>query len=1654
MNFILAISTDQVYKEVHLPVLDDSDYELALDGEEYRMGQDLRLQMEVLDGVWKFKAVSDYRIYYNGIPFEWSPLEEGQILQLRYGEGRNLAIIVWKAPGELSAYQKYAVRQGSLSIGSSPDNTIVYSGGGVLSRVHAVIEYGKGGAVLLDYGQNGSFVNGRRVAERRALRFGDLISLFGLSIVYLGSILAVSCLNERFQINAAALRELREIENDRTVAAGPPEGEPETLIHISPRTLPKFYEEPETIEGVPAKEQGDEQPLWMAALPSLTMVLPMMIGYSMMGFGMGMAGIFITGGSAIVGAVWAVISYRFAKKKRKEKEQLRLSRYEEYLVRRADEIREKYEYNCQASRALYPDTLSCAQYDAGTQELWARKKQQSDFLFLRLGIGERPFQVKINVPARTFTLYDDELAERPSRIARSFRTMREVPLGVSLREHNVVGILTDEGPERAFSLVRTMIVQLIANHSYTDVKLGAVFQENSKLAEQWKDIRWLPHVWNEERTIRYIASDDHGADDVFYTLTQIMRARAEQLGADSAVARRSFYPHFVLFIEDPDILESQMISKYLYESGGELGITTVILADAFERLPNACEFVIERGREFQGVYAVREGGDTRQEVRFDDVPQEMLRGLVRRMSAMRVSQVESSSDIPASLTYFDMMGIHRLEELSVLNHWRKNRTYESMRALIGQKAGGQDCYLDINEKFHGPHGLVAGTTGAGKSELVQTYILSLALNFSPQDVGLFIIDFKGGGMANLFANLPHTVGQISNLSGNQIHRAMVSIKSENKRRQRIFGEFGVNHIDAYTKLVKNREATVPIPHLLIIIDEFAELKREEPEFMRELISVSQVGRSLGVHLILATQKPSGTVDDNIWSNTKFKLCLRVANKQDSNDMLHKPDAAYLTQAGRCYLQVGNDEIYELFQSGWSGATYDEGGGSVKARAVLIDLQGRDAAGAGMGKGKQKSLALQSWMERVADCVRQAARELELPGPLSGCSGDTRTRLARQAAALLNGTEDIYPNSVANLRRLEEVIALWPEEDAGTRAVAAGLIQRFQAAGKKLPEKKEKTQLDAVVGYVAEVARENGYDRLQMFWLPVLPTMLYLPELAGFDEIIFRNGRWQEHPRNFELTAPIGLVDDPENQLQYPITIDFVQRGHLTVVGGVTSGKSTFLQTLCFSLISIYSPAELNIYAIDFSSQMLTAFEEDAHFGGVLLEGEDDRLNKFFGMITEMLQARKGQVKGGSFTQYVQLHGNVLPAVLIVIDGYGNFREKTGGRFDDLLLELSRTAEGYGIYLAISCAGFGSSELQSKIADNMRQSICLELGDKYRYGEALHTMRFEVLPEQNVKGRGLVSIEGSVLEYQTALACQAENDYARSEWIKERCAEMSGSWQGKRARKIPEIPEKPTWQLFTEQEPYQEAIRTGVRLPVAYYQEDASLYSVELSRTFCYLVLGRERIGKSVFLRNLACAARDLGGTLYLVDSEGQKDRKTAELTGAEYLCDSGGLFTMVKTLIELTNERVDLRGELLEQSLEDEEIYEAMRKEYPPVFFFIADLKSFMEAIYSELPDIGALNAWVENIFEKGRLLNVFVFGALNTDEVIEVSARPAFASFIKEKAGVMLGGELDRQNVFSYQNIPYREQETRFKAGRGYAVDQEDNQFVDLIVIPQNKGT
>jgi len=279
-------------------------------------------------------------------------------------------------------------------------------------------------------------------------------------------------------------------------------------------------------------------------------------------------------------------------------------------------------------------------------------------------------------------------------------------------------------------------------------------------------------------------------------------------------------------------------------------------------------------------------------------------------------------NIPNKVTLLEMYGVSAIEQMNIEKRWQDNKPYNALAVPLGMKGANNVVYLDSHEKAHGPHGLVVGTTGSGKSETLQTYIISLAINFHPHEVSFLLIDYKGGGMANYFAGLPHLVGTITNLEGKQIRRSLVALKSELKRRQRILADINVNHIDRYQQLYRDKIVDIPLPHLMIIAEEFAELKSQQPDFMHDLVSVARIGRSLGVHLILATQKPAGVVDDQIWSNSKFKLAHKVLDKHDSIEVIKTSDAASITQIGRAYLQVGNNEIYELFQVAWSGAIYN------------------------------------------------------------------------------------------------------------------------------------------------------------------------------------------------------------------------------------------------------------------------------------------------------------------------------------------------------------------------------------------------------------------------------------------------------------------------------------------------------------------------------------------------------------------------------------------------------------------------------------------------------------------------------------------------------------------------------------------------------------
>lgn len=1654
MVISLMLYSEKVCQECLLPFVDNTDYSVVLKKEMFGFFEDYEIQLEALDGNWSFRRSEQFSLQSEKGKSFGNTIVNGDVFLCKTKREEKFSIIVIEQETHLKIYEKFDLSKvNEVTIGKEEGNSIMYDFYGLVSRRHAKIYTMNDGCHYIeDTSSNGFFINGEKVDKKARLHFGDCISLLGLHLLYLGNVLGICAVSE-YKVSPRMMVPY-EIPEDTLIDASKRQKKEKCYFHRSPRSIPKLYDEEIEIQAPPALTKHKKKPLLMTIGPSFTMTIPMMMGSILMVYGSSsrrgissFTGMVTAICSALIGVTWAIVNLKYANSEEKNAEENRFGAYSKYLIEVSQEIKEKYETNAKILNESYPAANVCVDYDEKSALLWNRNDTHEDFLFTRLGIGDMKFQVNIKIPKKGFQLSEDNLGKKPEAIRENYKLLQNVPLGLDFQKERLVGIVGGIGKKGAYEVAKTIITQIVATACYTDVKIIVAYNEHSEAErKEWAFAKWLPHIWADDKKNRYFATNKSEASDVFYEVANVIRMRSEKKGIDQKDS--TVKPQMIMLISDPELLEGELVSKYVLEAKPEYGLTTFFLAERYEDLPNQCETIIQKDDTFCGIYNANNGKKT--DVVFDDVNVEKLEEFSRRLSGIEVKVADSSGEMPNSLDFFKMYGVSSLKEFNVLERWKKNRTYESMKALIGKKSATAACYLDIHEKYHGPHGLVAGTTGSGKSETLQTYMLSLAINYSPYDVGFFIIDFKGGGMANLFTDLPHTIGQISNLSGNQVRRAMVSIKSENKRRQRIFTEHGVNNINLYTRLVKNKEATIPIPHLFIIIDEFAELKREEPEFMKELISVAQVGRSLGVHLILATQKPSGTVDDNIWSNTKFRLCLRVADKTDSNDMLHKPDAAYITQAGRGYLQVGNDEIYELFQSGWSGATYDESDlGGQENIATMLTVNGKAAIVGSKNKIRKQERIRKQWIMELVKSIFAASERIAVTVEQAQNSSVSMSKLVDQIFVTFIELGIEYPDSTQNRLRLEDVLRMWPAEVTDVEIIADCIIQTAAKAKKVLPEMKEKTQLDAVVEYLAEVADKNGYNHNIQLWMPLLPTEMYLAQLDGYSEHCFDGVSW-EKPEKWSLETVIGLCDDPENQAQMPLKISFSDNGHHAVCGSVVSGKSTFLQSVVYALITRYSPQYVNFYLMDFSSQMLGAFEGCAHVGGVMFESDLDRINKCFNLIRQMLEERKKIFRGGNYSQYVQVNGVVMPAIIVVIDNMAAFREKTGDKYADVLLTLTRDAANYGIYFLFSAAGYGSSEIQGKIKDNIRTTICLDMGgDKFKYSDAMSVSRFAVMPEQDIKGRGLAVYEGQVLEFQAAMALPASDDYERSERIKAMCQTMNEKWDGEWAKVVPEIPEEPVMSEYMKLPEYREFLKSGIYLPIGYNQVDASLATIDLRRTFCYMISGRKRVGKTNFVKILMEDIQHIDNAKVCVfDAPNGRLKRVASQYEHEYITDDKGMYDFWQSIIPEFSRRSALKKQYVEQDLEEEEIIEKMMQEYP-IFIFIGNLSTYFKSVYTPTEGVGKMSGFMENLMEKGASHGIYFFVVADTEAVEEVSLKNTYIYMKKYKSGIHMGGNYAGQKVFKFSNISYKEEGKNTPPGIGLTPSDMDESVAVQVVLP-----
>ncbi len=567
-----------------------------------------------------------------------------------------------------------------------------------------------------------------------------------------------------------------------------------------------------------------------------------------------------------------------------------------------------------------------------TYRLYERDQIEEDFLTLKVGEVSKKASYNMINPFENIQLKYEELELKLKDLYEEYKDNEKTPILIDFRKFNV-GLI---GSRFVINKqIHNILSQIYFNHSYLDLNVVVITSEDN--ASNFEYLRWLKHFKNISTGFNNIIVDSVTRDQGLAAYEQVLRQRVLEHDKDVM-----YKPHFLFIIENTKIMKSHPIMEYLQKDNVKYGFSLMYLVNEENELPDNVSTIINFLNENEAILKLNEGHFENLKFRLDDVESDVQKlDLVTR----KIGELEHikgvKSSIPESLGFLEMYGVGEVQDLEIAKRWDNNKSYESLRALLGKKSQVDEVYLDLHEKYHGPHGLIAGTTGSGKSEVIQTYILSLALNYSPEEVGFLLIDYKGGGMANLFKNMPHHLGSITNLDGYQSMRALASIKSELKRRQRIFSECDVNHINGYHKLYEKDKVDEPLPHLFLISDEFAELKTEQPEFMKELVSAARIGRSLGIHLILATQKPSGVVDEQIWSNSKFKLSLKVAEESDSKELLRTPDAAYIIQPGRGYLKVGTNELYELFQSGYSGAPYQkESSSKVDKRIFEVDTFGK------------------------------------------------------------------------------------------------------------------------------------------------------------------------------------------------------------------------------------------------------------------------------------------------------------------------------------------------------------------------------------------------------------------------------------------------------------------------------------------------------------------------------------------------------------------------------------------------------------------------------------------------------------------------------------------------------------------------------------------
>lgn len=670
------------------------------------------------------------------------------------------------------------------------------------------------------------------------------------------------------------------------------------------------------------------------SLPFLSMVAPLFMGAALYLITRQLVTVVFMGLSPLL-VVGGLLDQRRNARKLTRRE---VAEFQEALLVIDEEVQDLQYAEVQSRLMESPSTTEAVDSaERLSSNLWLRRPDTPGFLTVRLGLGTVDSRVVVASPKERPTI--PEARRQLKELISARRHVQEVPIVGDLREAGGIGV-AGAGAE-AWGLARSIVLQLVCHHSPAELAVVALGGTNSSV--EWDWLKWLPHVNSgySPLTAGSLADSGPGNLGLVNQLEELIADRRGHTSASAEAESTTLPAVLVIVMDDAPVERSRIVQ--IAEQGPACGVHVLWVAGSVSRVPACCRaFIEDRTDGRSGIGLVHEG-QLVTPVTCETVSLDVASHVARRLSPIVDSgaRLVDDSDLPRSVSFLSSVGQEFAESSdAILARWRANdptfaastpvphKQTLSLRGPVGQ-AVGEAMYLDL--RSHGPHALVGGTTGAGKSEFLQSWVLGMASHQSPQRLNFLFVDYKGGSAFANCLDLPHCVGLVTDLSPYLVRRALTSFRAELRYRERVLEERGGRKdlID----LERSGDPSAP-PSLVIIVDEFAALVQEVPEFIDGVVDVGQRGRSLGLHLILATQQPAGVIKGSLRANTNLRIALRMADPDDSIDVLGDPVAASFDPdvPGRGAAKTGPGRITQ-FQSLYAGGTT-----SAADAAASVDIE--------------------------------------------------------------------------------------------------------------------------------------------------------------------------------------------------------------------------------------------------------------------------------------------------------------------------------------------------------------------------------------------------------------------------------------------------------------------------------------------------------------------------------------------------------------------------------------------------------------------------------------------------------------------------------------------------------------------------------------------